>query len=81
MARSQTGVVDWGVRVEASARRISSLHSSSVSILSITTAKRFLYSGSGGSEVAKSIWLHLAPGGASGDRKFGSGWGPMVGNM
>lgn len=55
MARSQTGVGDWGVTVDASARRISSLHSSSVRMLSITAAKRFLNSGSGGLEVVKSI--------------------------
>lgn len=55
IALSQVGV--WGVlgRVEASARRISSLHSDGVRMLSITAAKWSLYFGRAGLVFVKSI--------------------------
>lgn len=49
-----------GGMVLDSAMRISSAHSSSLNALSITAAQRFLYSGSGGSEVSKLMRLHRA---------------------
>lgn len=53
----------------ASARRMSSLHSSSVRMLSMTAAKRGAYLGIGGSVTVKSILRIETLGGASGGRK------------
>lgn len=65
VARSQVGIpAEESVIVLASARQRSSLHSNSVKALSIIAAKRFLYSGSVGSVVVKSIWCAWASGGA-----------------
>lgn len=56
--------------VVASARRMNSLHSSSVRMSSMTPAKRWAYLGIGGLVAVKSIWRAEAVGGASEGRKL-----------
>lgn len=62
----------------SSAKRRSSLHSASVSALSMTAARYLLYSGSGGSVAAKSITRQIAFAGACGGRKSVLYWRSML---
>lgn len=62
----------------SSAKRKSSLHSASVSALSMTAASHLLYSGSGGSVAAKSITRQVAFAGGCGGRKSALCWCLML---
>lgn len=58
--------------VDDSARRMRSLHSDSVRMLSITAAKWSVYSGKGGSVLLKLIRRHWAVDGADAESKCDS---------